>query len=348
MNSNEIARIAKVSRSTVSRVINGHGNVSPETREHVESVIRQLNYVPDASARNLVGKPNKIIGLFIMDFQNPLDEFTICRSPFYNSYLTYVVDIVNRLGYNLLVIVIRKDNLEEMYKLFGSKTIAGGIIMGDYVESEKVNDLLNKGYKIVLYNQREKSDHENLIVVNYDNHKCGKIACDELIKRGHKKIGHITGPREKLSIQGRLQGMLTSMKLAGIEFSPEKYLSIGSYHREEGGYEATKRLIKNNSNDLPTALLISSGIMGIGALNAIADMGLNVPNDISLISIDGIEISKYTSPPLTEVQISPKNVALITASKLIDFLENNIIDNHDFEISDASLIIRDSILDLSR
>ena len=188
MNSSEIAKLAHVSRTTVSRVLNGHTNVSPETRERIEAVIREHNYFPDAAARNLVGKQNKVLGLFIIDLAATQDEYTISRSQFFYDYIAYAIDVANRHGYNLLTTVLHADNMQDIDRLFQSRTITGGILMGDHLDQTDLARFSARGYKLVLYNQVRRSPSPNILVVNYDNFKCGRLAGEALVERGHTRI----------------------------------------------------------------------------------------------------------------------------------------------------------------
>ena len=343
MNSTEIAKLANVSRSTVSRVLNNHSNVSPRTRERIEAIIREQNYVPDAAARNLVGKQNKILGLFIIDVADDYDEYTICRSPFFYDYNAYSIDIANRHGYNMLITVVRNENIDDIDRLFQSKSISGGILVGDHIEGEILDQLMSQDYKMVLYNQIQHSPAPNVVVVNYDNVKCGRLAGEELVRRGHRKIAHVTGEKNKLSVNERFQGLKMALNAAGIAFDEERYLERGAYNRESGGYEATKRLLKRNWDDRPTAICVGSASMMMGAFQAVRDLGLRIPEDISLISIDGQDLYKYTMPALTEVTTSYEKVAKVTVTRLIELIEQGTLGYNEYEISDAHLTQRDSI-----
>lgn len=347
MNSTEIAKIAHVSRSTVSRVLNHHPGVSQKMRERVEAVIYEYNYVPDAAARKLAGKENKIIGLFIVDTVDTYDENNICVTPFYNDYIAMAVDIANSRGYDLLVRVVRHQDINEIERVFQSGSIAGGIIMGDRVQDDILEKLQYSQHKIVLYNQLEKSISENMILVNYNNYKCGKMAGDILIQFGHSRIAAITGEKNKICAMGRLAGLEAAMRNAGCTFDAERYLEHGEFHRESGGYEAAQKLLRRTKDRLPTALWAGSGPMMMGAMHAIIDVGLRIPEDISIVGIDGIEVARYTTPPLTEVAISRKRVAQATVTQLIHFIERGEADTREYEIPDAELRIRSSVKDMS-
>lgn len=343
MNSSEIAKLAHVSRTTVSRVLNGHSSVSEETRQRVEAVIREQNYFPDAAARNLVGKQNRVLALFIIDLVATSDEYTISRSQFFYDYIAYAIDISNRHGYNLLTTIIHKDNQEDIDRLFQSRSIAGGILMGDHLDQNILARFSARGYKLMLYNQIRRSPAPNILVVNYDNFKCGRLAGEELVRQGHTKIAHVTGEPNKLSVQDRLEGFESALTAAGIPFDRDRSLEYGAFNRRAGGYEATQRLLKRNWDDLPTALCAGSATMLMGTFEAIRDLGLRIPEDISLIGIDNVDTAFYTTPPLSLVSTSCEEIAKLTVSRLIELIEQGHASSHDHIISDATLVQRASV-----
>ena len=343
MNSSEIAKLAHVSRTTVSRVLNGHASVSEETRKRVEAVIREHNYFPDAAARNLVGKPNKILALFIIDLAATRDEYTISRSQFFYDYIAYAIDITNRHGYNLLTTIVHEDNMEDIDRLFQSRSIVGGILMGDHLEQNDLARFSARGYKLVLYNQVRRSPAPNILVVNYDNFQCGRLAGEELVRCGHTRIAHVTGEPNKISVQDRLEGFEAAITAAGIPFDREKYLEYGAFNRRAGGYGATQRLLRRNWEDLPTALCAGSATMLMGTFEAIRDMGLRIPEDISLIGIDNVDTAFYTTPPLSLVSTSCEEIAKVTISHLIELVEQGSTESRDYIISDAVLAQRESV-----
>lgn len=344
MNSSEIAKLAHVSRTTVSRVLNGHSSVSDETRERVEAVIREHNYFPDASARNLVGKQNKVLGLFIMDVAATRDEYTISRSQFFYDYIAFAIDIVNRHGYNFMITIVHEDNTADIDRLFQSRSIAGGIIMGDHLDQNALALFSARGYKLVLYNQIRRSPAPNIIAVNYDNFKCGRLAGEELVRCGHTKIAHVTGEPNKLSVQDRLEGFETALTAAGIPFDRERYLEYGAFNRRSGGYDAAKRLLQRNQNDLPTALCAGSATMLMGTFEAIRDLGLRIPEDISLIGIDEVDTATYTSPPLSVISTSCEEIAKLTVARLMDLVEQGSISPRDYVIPKVTMSLRSSVL----
>ena len=264
MNTSEIAKLAHVSRTTVSRVLNGHPNVSEKTRQRVESIVNEYNFFPDAAARNLVGKQSKVFGLFIIDLAAAQDEYTISRSQFFYDYIAFAIDIANRHGYNLMITILHEENISDIDRLFQSRSIAGGILMGDHIDQSILARLAAHEYKLVLYNQTRRSPSPHIITVNYDNFKCGRMAGEALVNQGHRRIGLITGEINKITVQDRLDGFETALTCAGIPFDREKYLEHGAFNRRSGGYDATMALLQRNRGDLPTALCAASASMLMG------------------------------------------------------------------------------------
>ena len=341
--SSEIAKLAHVSRTTVSRVLNGHSNVSETTRQRVEAVIQEHNYFPDAAARNLVGKQNKVLGLFILDLSAQRDEYTISRSQFFYDYIAYSIDIANRHGYNLLTTIIHEDNMQDIDRLFQNRTITGGILMGDHLEQNDLARFASRGYKMVLYNQVRCSPAPNILSVNYDNFLCGKMAGEELVRHGHTRIVHVTGEPNKLSVQDRLDGFESALTAAGIAFDREHQLEYGAFNRRSGGYKATQRLLQRSWENLPTALCAGSATMLMGTFEAIHDLGLRIPDDISLIGIDNVDTAIYTTPSLSLVSTSCEEIAMVTVARLIELVENGSVTPIDFVIHDVTLERRNSI-----
>ena len=346
MNSSEIAKLAHVSRTTVSRVLNGHGNVSEKTRARVEAVIHANNYFPDAAARNLVGKQNRVLGLFIVDLAAKQDSYTISRSHFFYDYIAYAIDIANRHGYNLMVTVVQEDNLEDIDRLFQSRTISGGILTGDHLDQDTLARFAAQGYKLVLYNQIRRSPAPSIISVNYDNYTCGYLAGQALVRHGHTRIAHVTGEMNKISVQDRLAGLEAALTEAGLSLDREHYLVHGAFNRRTGGFQATQTLLRNNQNHLPTAICAGSATMLMGAFEAIREAGLRIPEDISLIGIDEADAAVYTSPPLSVVATSCEEIAKTTVSHLITLVEKNTLPQREYIISDAALTLRSSIASL--
>ncbi|MGV8979751.1 LacI family DNA-binding transcriptional regulator [Clostridium sp.] len=322
MNSSDIAKIAGVSRSTVSRVINNYSNVPEETRKKISEIIEQNKYVPHASARMLAGVKNIIIGLFIVEMNEDTYGKQISRSSYFAPFTNAAIDNASKLGYNVLVSIVSKPkDYKKVKELFYNKTISGGIFIGEGNCEPAIKEIINGGYKVVLIDQDIKADKEvysKCIIVNADNYDGAYKATKYLINLGHSKIAHLTGIPSQLSSIQRIEGYKCALREAGI--SIENRLLVKGDFTINGGYQATKKLILKEK---PTAIFSSNDSMVLGAYHAIAELGLKIPEDISVFGFDDIEASRYLNPALSTVKVTLLEMASIGVNSLITSIENN-------------------------
>lgn len=202
MKSDDIARLAGVSRSTVSRVINNYPNVPEKTREKVLKVIKKYNYEPNTSARILAGKANNTIGLFVISISEHDSPGRIYRSTYYSSFINAVVDVANTRGYYVLVHTIYSGkDYSKINHSFLQKRISGGILVGNEKDSCAIKKITDMGYPIAVVDydpkeiERHKMKDSNLIVVNSMDFEGTVQALNYIIGLGHNDIGIITGLR---------------------------------------------------------------------------------------------------------------------------------------------------------
>lgn len=346
MNSYEIAKLANVSRATVSHVLNGHPNVSQKTREKVEAVMREYNYFPNEAARKLVSKRSYFLAIFLIDFSSKPGELTIMRNPFFHEFVGYAIDIVNKSGYNLVTTIIRKDNLNSIDKLFQSGSIDGGIILGDILGQDTLANLASNSYPIALCHQIRRSPAPNLMVVNVDNYLLGKAAADILLEHGHKRIAHITGESFRIAVQDRLDGFVNGLTAGGVCFDAENYLEYGEFYSSNSAYETCMKFLERNRGQLPTAIFLASPMMLSGTIQAINDFGLRIPQDISILVMDDANIENVVHNPISSVSVSPEAYVKLAVEKLIKLAAGEKMDKLDFSLEEYSYIDRGSVLDI--
>ncbi len=315
MNSEEIARIANVSRSTVSRVINNYKNVPKETRERVQKVIDEYGYTPNVSARTLAGKANNIIGLFIADVNESgsSGKWVGANSPYNTELLANVIHSCKNRGYLTLVYTITElDEFQKMEQYFLNRMIFGGIFVGFPYRTKQLEDLAQKGHNLVMIDQLSlKDDKQNRYkLINTDNVEGGYQATKFLIERGHTQIAHIAGDHRLSSIE-REEGYYKALKEAGIK-KRKNYVVRGSY-RDTTAYKVTLELLLN---ERPTAIFVANDIMALGAIRAINEIGLKVPEDISVIGFDNLESAEWIDLQLTTVHTPLSEVAELSVGKL--------------------------------
>lgn len=340
MNSKDIAKLAGVSRGTVSKVINDYLYISDETKKKVTEVIEKYGYVPHASARNLAGKSNKMIGVFITDVNQKNKKFRVIESDYFSPFTTVAIDCANEFGYNVVNLIIENsDGFEKTRKLLYSKTISGGIFLGVNNNVSEIFELIKSGYKLVIIDQEQCKDKTlgTHIIVNSKNLEGAYKAVKHLIEYGHREIAHICGDMNKFSGFKRLEGYKKAMNESGLTVR-KGYIVEGDF-TENSGYKCAKRLLTKNNNI--TAIFVSNDTMAIGAMRFIKEAGLKIPDDISIVGYDDINIARYISPSLTTIRVSLLDMASIAVKNLINYIENGSTFS-EYNTVSSDLIVRES------
>ncbi len=320
MNSEEIARLAKVSRSTVSRVINNYPNVPEHTRKKVQAIIDQYGYKPNASARILAGKANNIIGIFIGDIESDGNRWSGINSPYNMELVVNLIHQAKQRGYLTLVdVVTNVQDCKEMEHYFSNRMIYGGIFVGFPYRAKELEMLAKDKHNIVLIDQLTNKDDVNneFKTVNTDNIKGGYISTKHLIDLGHKKIAHISGDNRLSSVEREI-GYRDALNEAGILYRKE-YV-IQGYYKEDIAYKKTIELLKKHH---PTAIFVANDIMALGVVKAIEDSGLEVPKDISVVGFDSLKQSQWLDLQLTSAAVNLKEVASEAVSLVLEKESNN-------------------------
>ncbi len=303
----EVAKIAGVSVSTVSRVINNMPDVNPDTRIRVGRVVDEYGYIPNASAKNLKQIRTNILCIIVKGIQNP----------FFAAIVEEIQSEIGKTKYIPLVHYIDEsdDEVKTAASLTSEKKALGIIFLGG-TPSRKAKAIAKLKVPCVLttmstggLNIRNASS----VCVN-DFESAGK-AIAYLIDRGHRKIAVIGGVRlGKDQIWDRYAGAMKSFEEHGIPFDEDLYFD--SKFTFEDSHAAMKRALAEGRKRF-TAVFAMSDIMAIGAIRAICDAGLNVPGDISVIGYDGIKLAGYYNPTITTVRQPAEEIARKSAELLI-------------------------------
>jgi LacI family transcriptional regulator len=305
----EVAQLAGVSRSTVSRVINDHPSVRPETRERVWEAIRKSGYQPHAIARSLVTKRTQIIGMVI-----PEAVTTLFTDPFFPILLRAATESCNEQGYQLMLSLFSSSaGRQEAYQgLVGNAYLDGVIVASAALDDPLIPDLLRDGVPFVCVGRHPDARVRS---VDVDNVEGARMAVDYVIGLGHRRIGALTGRLDTASGQDRLEGYRQALAAHGIPAQEE--LIVEGDFTESSGMIGVQRLLPVE----PSAIFVASDMMAVGALKALRQAGQRVPQDISLVSFDDIPLASAIEPPLTTVRQPIRRMAALAVDTLLDLIE---------------------------
>lgn len=314
MTSNDIAKLAGVSRSTVSRVINGYSNVPPETRDTVMKIINENHYYPQLSGQLLTGKKSKTIGFFWLACG------AISISPLASSYFVNIIEAAASRGYLVLTCIINnfsdEENINYVSKIFMEGRIDAGIFVGANNNDPLIDKLVGLGKVVGLfdyYHEGEQIPHR--ITVNFER-TSGERAIDYLYALGHRKIGIIDGNMRRISSAQRHESYMRGMIKYNLPIE-NKWLCYGGI-TEDSGYESAKALLENCQGNYPTAICATNDAVAFGVYKACNEIGLRIPDDISIVGNDGDINGEHSNPPLTTVSFDFKNMFDSLVSRVID------------------------------
>ncbi len=302
----QIAEIAEVSRSTVSRVLNNHPSVRPAVRDRVLRVMREQNYAPQAAARSLASSRTDTLGLLI-----PRSAPVTFSDPFISRMIQSLTETCNSMGYFLMLAMVTADMEPGFYnRILRGRHFDGIIMLSSDIDDPVLPLLIKDRAPLVLIGSHPY--FQDIVSVDVENRAGAREAVAHLISLGHRRIGAICGVLDMDSALARRDGYKQALLEAGIPIDP--MLMVDGYYTQEGGYQAMGRLLDLPGR--PTAVFASSDTMAIGALRAIQDARLSVPDDIALVGFDDLPIGEYANPPLTTVH-QPISETAATAVKLL-------------------------------
>lgn len=306
----EIAKLARVSRSTISRVINNDPNVSETTRQRVLEVIRQVNFQPNRAARSLAGGRSRMLGLVI-----PMGVARLFTDPYFPLLIQGVTSACNARDYTVMLWLAEPEYERRMISQIVNNGLIDGIIVSSMlVDDPMVKTLSQSGLPFILIG-RHPTD-QCVCYVDVDNQSSARDAVAFLHRSGRRRIATITGPQNMMVGIDRLEGYQQALRERGI--LPDSALIVDGDFTEEGGYEAARRLIPHK----PDAIFAASDQMAVGALRALAQAGLRVPEDVALMGFDDMPFAARTSPPLTTMRQPIHRLGSTAVETLIDLVEN--------------------------
>lgn len=320
MKSEEIAKIAGVSRSTVSRVINNYSNVPEDTKKKVLEVISKYNYQPNTSARVLAGKQNDTIGLFIVSIADTDNPNRLYNNNYFTQFVDAAVECANARGFYVLVnIVYCENDYNKVSEIFLQKRIDGGIVIGTEREADVLINVSKRGFPLALIDydaeeiKRSKSDNNNLIVIGSNDYEGAAQAVEHLISLGHRDIGLLAGRMSTYSGRQRYEAFFDTMKKHGLEVDKD-FILYGDFIKSKTANEVIKLIQKGK---FPSAIFSSNDDMAITAMDLFKENNIKVPEDISIIGFDNIPLSSLIRPALSTVSTPVYDIVDKAVTELI-------------------------------
>jgi LacI family transcriptional regulator, galactose operon repressor len=331
--SQDVARLAGVSRTTVSVVLNNvQGiNISPATRQRVIEAARSLGYVPDAAAQALVSGRVRIIGLILARY-----SYHISSDAFILQILEGLFDTIHSNDLRLIVDIVNPEHQEQAYlQLVRAKRIDGILLSGPLVDDRALKALEEINFPTVIVGQIAKT---TLCYVDVDNCAAAYKAVTHLVRLGHTRIACITNaPPSYTAAVDRLRGYQQALADHQIAFEPT-LVRYGDF-TIESGYREMASLIEKQWPF--SAVFVASDTLALGANAAIQERGYKVPADISLIGFDDLPMARFMEPALTTVHLPIKRLASEACELLIKLMNGENLNCSNI-ILDVDLVIRDS------
>lgn len=295
MNITAVARKARVSTATVSRTINDSPSVSPKTAERVRRAIEQLGFYPDVNARALGSGRSSLYGLIISDITNP----------FFPELVKAFEDVAVTHNKEILIANTNYDRarMERCVTRMLQRKVDGVAIMTSEMDERLQEVFSRRKIPLVFLDIRAAGVGVSSVRIDY---RAGMLqAFEHLIELGHKDIAFLTGPLTLASAQVRFETFQQALQQHGMSHDHRR--TAEGNHRVEGGYKAMLQVLDSGAKT--TAVLCSNDLTAIGAMEAIYEKGLRIPDDISLVGYDDIQLSAYTHPGLTTVSVPRTELA---------------------------------------
>jgi len=326
----DIAKIAGVSRSTVSRVVNNHPSVSESVRQRVLKVIHNTGYHPNAAARTLASQRAWMIGLVL-----PSSVSLFFTDPYFPRLTQGIAQTCNQYDYTLsLFLVSSKEDEEKIFPRVSRRGSLDGIIMqSGQIGDRLINRLVNTNIPIVIIGRPFQT--ENISYIDVNNVNGSYTAVRHLIRSGYQCIGTITGQADTTVGLDRKEGYFKALLENGREVNPA-LISEGDF-TEAGGYHAMQKLLGAK----PDAVFAASDLMAVGAMRATREVGLRIPEDIAFVGFDDLPFTPAPNPLLTTIRQPIYQTGSGAVEMLIELIQTGIKPARRV-ILETELVVRES------
>jgi DNA-binding LacI/PurR family transcriptional regulator len=283
----DIAEVAGVSHTTVSRALRGNPRISAVTIRRIQLIAEELGYVPNNVARGLKTSRSQVLGVIVRRIVDP----------FFSEVLQGIEDVLHEAGYSLFLAASLQDpeREREIIQAMGERRVDGVIACSTQIWPGNLRHLDRFRVPLVLINN-QSIDEPNIQSVYHDDAYGSRQLMQHLLGLGHTSIACIGNARGGRTNAERIQGYQEALVQAGLDLDPN-YVAIGTNGQPDGGVQGMKALL--TLAERPTAVVCYNDMMAIGAIQAVQQAGLHVPDDVSITGFDNIELAAYVTPPLT-------------------------------------------------
>ena len=330
----DIAKIAGVSPGTVSNALNDRKGVGKDTKEKIIKIAEEMGYF-----RNSKKSEGRVIRLI----KYKKNGHVVADTPFFSSLIEACEKECRKNGYELLIsqVVYGEHTKEDVYKIVNHHKIDGILLIATEMDEADFKYFDGIEIPIVVIDSYFKEVNYDYVAIN--NTKGAYSATKYLIDKGHENIGLLGSNIEIKNFKYRFEGYKKTLETFNLEFNESNNIYVDP--TIEGSYNDFKAYLEKNRNNLPTAFFALNDIIALGAIKAMNEEGINVPNDVSLVGFDDIPFSSYSNPGVTTVKVHTKTMGRTAVKRLMEAIENHIEITLKIEIN-TELIERESVKSL--
>ncbi len=325
----DIARLAGVSKSTVSRALNDSPLIGDETKERIRAIARQHDFQINVPAQRLSKKVSHTIAFITHAYHH---DFT-WADLFGLEIMGGISSGLHSKGYDLLVVHVDPHDSKWAHQYLDTGRVDGFILMTSTRKQSHIKTLVEMGAPFIVWGVPHPV--YKFCSIMGDNFTGGKLATEHLLRSGRQKIAFLGGPAEELEVQQRHNGYETALKAAGKSIDPA-LLAYGDFSNTSGA--TAMRQLLTQAPDLD-AVFVNSDLMAIAAMDVIREMGRRVPEEVAVIGYDDLSITAHSNPPLTTIRQNIPLAGKMLAQNLVQYLETGVITNMTMPVE---LILRES------
>ncbi len=307
----EIAEIAGVSKSTVSRAIDGNPRISDETKSKIFDIIEKYGYTPNTAARNLARNKTNAIGIVM-----PHGESGIYAATFFQEALKGICNTVSNNNYDVLITAGNPTEPEAIKRLISTSRVDGIILLRSKLRDTNIELMLKTQFPFVLIGSCK--EYSNIYSIDNDNISAAYALTEHILKSGRKKIAFIGGVESSIVTINRLDGYKKKMLENGFKVE-EDYIRIGEFS-EKHGYESMKKLM--GLSDRPDGVIMVDDTMCMGAMKYLEEINVSVPEDVAVACFNDSAYTRFSRPSITTVTVDSYQLGSAAAETLINVLNN--------------------------